>query len=91
MEKLCGNEFSLHQEQTEGDAPAQANLVKLMRAKPKVTSTTTASPITNRRRLLFKPNNNIGKALFNFFYFRLCTLKLTGTVRQIYLYNYKDV
>jgi hypothetical protein len=38
-------------------ANPEENLVKLMRSKTSTTSTTTEPPISNRRRLLFKPRD----------------------------------
>ena len=44
---------------------SEENLVKLMRSKTSTTSTTTEPPISNRRRLLFRPRDEQRTRFFN--------------------------
>lgn len=46
-------------------ANPEENLVKLMRSKTSTTSTTTEPPISNRRRLLFRPRDEQRTKFFN--------------------------
>ena len=44
---------------------SEENLVKLMKSKTSTTSTTTEPPISNRRRLLFRPRDEQRTKFFN--------------------------
>jgi hypothetical protein len=60
----------------------EENLVKLMRSKTSTTSTTTEPPISNRRRLLFRPRDEQRTKFFNRVRTRTKTATTTTTSRQ---------
>ena len=61
---------------------SEENLVKLMRSKTSTTSTTTEPPISNRRRLLFRPRDEQRTKFFNRVRTRTKTATTTTTSRQ---------
>ena len=61
---------------------SEENLVKLMRSKTSTTSTTTEPPISNRRRLLFRPRDEQRTKFFNRVRTRTKTASTTTTSRQ---------